>query len=470
MADVGAEKDRDDEALARVEPSAELLLPSEWADPTVDKFSMAFSRAIFAGWARQPSPCCAAASVAGACNAALGLSASDAGALSHAHIAGLLHGMLSDQAAKRRAALERLLGGVPIEPAIEALRTQLCAEGRGLGGRKELGCKPREALTRLRKLAEATQSSGEGDAPQLAADEAAETWRALREIFATSSAADGPDEGDEGDEGGASGDEALLVEPSFPKAGGGASDLGVGARRELRALLAKLSGMEQLSPQQQRLSTAMVGNWGITGAVRALREGRFHDWSADPRLADLCAGALASGSAAGAAENAPPPNHQTAELGPPPLHRVAQDAARLSARTLASVRVRGVPAPPIVLSKRDTEAEVEAAWLALRAAFSRPRSALVLHHRNHYALIFAMREWCRAPPCAEANGDAHGRTNGSTTDGLTPGQGGEVQRVRQILSARKGQRPTAWLDWTEVHRTLSGWAGYAIIEVSADAF
>ena len=54
----------------RAQPTAELLWPNT---PFVDRFTLAVSRHAFDGWAKQPSPCCAAASVAGACNAVLGL-------------------------------------------------------------------------------------------------------------------------------------------------------------------------------------------------------------------------------------------------------------------------------------------------------------------------------------------------------------------------------------------------------------
>jgi hypothetical protein len=164
-------KDRDDEALGRVEPTLELLLPPDWASPAVDKFSFSFSRAVFDAWVVQPSPCCAAASVAGACNAALGFSgAAGAGALSHAHIAGILHGLLSDQMAKRQDTVERLLGGALLAPAIDALRAHLASEGRTLGGRKEAGCKPKEAMAKLRTLcaihAPPRAAAADGDAPK----------------------------------------------------------------------------------------------------------------------------------------------------------------------------------------------------------------------------------------------------------------------------------------------------------------
>jgi hypothetical protein len=478
------DQDFDDTALGRVEPSIELLHPPEWADPSVDKLSVAFSRAVFDGWVRQPSPCCAAASVAGATNAALGLRAADAEALSHAHIAGIMHGLLAEQAAKRRATVERLLGGAAVEPAIQALRELLATEGRSLGGRKESGCKPKEALAKIRALC-ATRAAPE---PAVADDATTSTvadattnavtdmniWAALRDIFppasAESSALDGPsgdadgerDDADEADDdlGGA---ETLMAGLSLPGSdadrtlpgssadwtlpGSGADD-GLRARRELRGLLAKLAGMEQLSATSPRLSTAMIGNWGITGAVSAMRDRRFLNWH-DPRLRPLQQQQLAPACADEEEERPRTDAAPCADDEVVPLARVVRAAERIGARTLASVRLRGTPAPPIVLSKHDSAEEIELAWRKLRGAFVVPASALLLHHRNHYALIFAMREWWCTPTAAAECAEP------------------QPERVRQILTARKGQRPTTWMDWTEVHSTLSGWAGYAIIEISA---
>ncbi|KAG8464585.1 hypothetical protein KFE25_009953 [Diacronema lutheri] len=474
-AGVEAAPDRDDEALGRVEPTTELLFPADWADPRTDKFSMAFSRAAFDGWARQPSPCCAAASVAGACNAVLGLCASSEDALSYVHIAALLHGLLADQAAKKRAAVERLLGGVRVEPAIEALRAQLAAEQRSLGGRKEAGCKPKEALSKLRKLVAAWQAAATLASPPGAdvalhppLDGTADgVWPALAEaLLGGSDTAEGDpivdagDVADEADDDSGDGDEALLAEP-FGKAPGITPDRG---RRELarhlRALLAKVSGMEQLSSENARISTGMIGNWGITGAVGALRDGRYAEWPPDRRLLALRRGAEADESAPAARDNSGDGAEIAPSALPAPLMRVLRGAPHLTARTLASVRVRGHAPPPIVVSKRDSDADVEAAWLALRAAFSRERSCLILHHRNHYSLIFAMREWNRPPaPVAGVASDGP-ETNPASSPSAT------VERKRQVLTARKGQRPTAWIEWAEVHRTLSAWAGYAIIEVA----
>ena len=67
------EPDRDHADVPRPQPTTELLLPAGWPATFHDRFSLLVSRHAFDGWAAQPSPCCGAASVAGACNAALGL-------------------------------------------------------------------------------------------------------------------------------------------------------------------------------------------------------------------------------------------------------------------------------------------------------------------------------------------------------------------------------------------------------------
>ena len=60
--------------------------------------------------------------------------------------------------------------------------------------------------------------------------------------------------------------------------------------------------------------------------------------------------------------------------------------------------------------------------------------------KNHYALIFATREWY---------------------DELTQ------QYVRQVLTARKGQRPTVWIDFDEVREVLLSWDGYKIMVIQS---
>ena len=62
---------------------------------------------------------------------------------------------------------------------------------------------------------------------------------------------------------------------------------------------------------------------------------------------------------------------------------------------------------------------------------------LLFHLKNHYALVYALRDWVDS----------------------------EGTRVRQLLAARKGQRPSAWIDWLEARETMLNWAGYKMMVV-----
>ncbi len=62
---------------------------------------------------------------------------------------------------------------------------------------------------------------------------------------------------------------------------------------------------------------------------------------------------------------------------------------------------------------------------------------LLFHITNHYALIFAVRDW----------EDAAG------------------QRRQEVLTARRGQRPTAWVTWAEMRDLMLRWAGHKLMVV-----
>ncbi len=77
-------------------------------------------------------------------------------------------------------------------------------------------------------------------------------------------------------------------------------------------------------------------------------------------------------------------------------------------------------------------------WNALWAQFTMPHSVLLFHLTNHYALVAAMRSW---------------------TEPMT----GAV--VRQLLTARRGQRPSVWIEFDEARATMLKWSGYKILAV-----
>ena len=40
--------------------------------------------------------------------------------------------------------------------------------------------------------------------------------------------------------------------------------------------------------------------------------------------------------------------------------------------------------------------------------------------------------------------------------------------VRQLLTSRRGQRPSAWVDWREARETMLGWDGYKMMLVEKE--
>lgn len=129
----------------------------------------------------------------------------------------------------------------------------------------------------------------------------------------------------------------------------------------------------------------------------------------------------------------------------------------------------------------------------LRSAFAQSRTVLLFHLKNHYALIFALREWTCTDsgsdpvpePVAAIEADSAAAVSGSegatgdiVVESTPVGDNAileeklkvavkPVRRVRrQILTARKGQRPTAWIDFEEARDTMLQWEGYKIIAIS----
>jgi len=175
----------------------------------------------------------------------------------------------------------------------------------------------------------------------------------------------------------------------------------------------------------------------------------------------------------------------------------------------------GEPLPPYVgLSRDDRAGAVAAQWSALRSAFGRRDACLVFHLKNHYALVYALREWVEdivdeaekgqeeegkqepaaamsastddvesksdvqesSAGCAEAKMAVEevGSSNGATlppgapiSPPAPPPRRGRV--VRQLLTSRRGQRPSAWVDFDEARETMLGWGGYKLLLVERRA-
>ena len=106
---------------------AALLLP----DGSLPRrsFALQYNTTLIDGWVKQASPACAAASIAGAWNALMGLKRNDTGALKQDDVLAVYRELLEASCAKKRGRIERLLGA-DISPIDIALREKVAATGK----------------------------------------------------------------------------------------------------------------------------------------------------------------------------------------------------------------------------------------------------------------------------------------------------------------------------------------------------
>ena len=78
---------------------------------------------------------------------------------------------------------------------------------------------------------------------------------------------------------------------------------------------------------------------------------------------------------------------------------------------------------------------------------------LLLHFTNHYTLIYAYREY------------KHGSTSTSASSSTALIEV-DTHIHREVLCARRGQRPTAWIDFSELRQVLLKWEGYKVIRIT----
>ena len=92
-----------------------------------------------------------------------------------------------------------------------------------------------------------------------------------------------------------------------------------------------------------------------------------------------------------------------------------------------------------------TEArELANSWASLRSLFAEQGTFLVSHHGNHYAPVYALRE--RREIVFDENTKSE-----------------KEFETREMLTARRGQRPSVWIPWSEAISTMRRWNGYGIM-------
>eukprot|EP01032_Pedospumella_encystans_P023786 gene23786-26919_t len=299
---------------------------------------------------------------------------------------------------KKQAAFERKLGA-KLDPFIESLNLELKAVGREIGGKKGCGATKKIVLDIVTKLcaAQFAANVAAGDTTQAESNDVPInmfTQRSAIECFVELLQAEGFDfstalepivpeaakeeaVGSDNEEGESDDEEELNTAPASSKASAAKKGAAWDWHRDLMAILKNKAGLVKLN--NERPSTAAVGNWGILEVTQRLSE----------------------------------------------LYNLG---SYVSARLFMGKKKTIKSKIDVPLSKKDTEQVIRGQWDTLRNVLTHQDEVLLFHVKNHYALIFAAREY---------------------TDLNT------------------GQRPTAWLDFEEVRQVMLGWDGYKIMCISS---
>ena len=506
-------------------------LPFVGADAVPASWGLHVSGAVHGGWVKQTSPACAAAVVAGAWNAlACGGDRHAPGALRQEHVVAHLEDVLREAIASKRARFERMLGA-PVGDFIEALMDAIAADpsGKTLGGKSkaEPGMRRREVMRIVATLVESrgepelrdresraaaaaasapaedatdrTETSAEetcvsrGESPAVSrGDSPADptpmsSFGALaalaREDAARRAASD--DSHDDSD------DDSCDDSASEPASNDENDENGLGPASNASAVEREQSGED--------LVAALAAGVPGFGGAETMNEKSVHSKKkkktttkkkAPPPglLARLSRAAPSNGAAPNDA--APTIDHQprrptepwrwrkdlweilrkmsglekltrprpsTAAFGnwgvAEAFRRVSDAAAqsadpadpapapRVSCRVVVGAKTRLRKDLPVPLARGASDEAIEREWRRLTTLFAADGSALIFHLKNHYALVHALRE----------RTDRDGR------------------RTREMLTARRGQRPNAWIPWEEARSTMLRWSGYAIMQATRHA-
>ena len=152
--------------------------------------------------------------------------------------------------------------------------------------------------------------------------------------------------------------------------------------------------------------------------------------------------------------------NETNELESPRANETKKSYV-FSARVAFGIKTKTRPSLEAAIAKHassDTDVETTRAsheWQTLRALFARPGVFLVSHHANHYAPVYALRE--RREEFTKNAGDDGDDGDASDSREI------RWRETREMLTARRGQRPAVWIPWEEARATMRRWSGYGIM-------
>lgn len=389
-----------------------------------DRFTGEIRQSLLDGWEPQPSPCCAAASVAGAFNCIWEQGRSSTQRVSVLEVTALMAAFCQRRALVNQQKVERRLGATDgmLTPLLAAAEEVLQQRGFVWSAGRDNPC---EVSTNMFSLAlqEVLERM-----PRFSWVKGHAAHQMLRSALAGSlgrvkcrSRANSREAGGEMADLDAVAPAALSarsrpsrpMESPLPFGPEGTTEESVGACERGASAKVKRRMLSKGSPSCGKQSKGILRDLGKL----------FSKWRATRRLQGE--------------------RPRTTDIGSWGVIQAAKDVARthgcaesFKVSVFLGKQARGSKAATVPLSQHDGASKVNQQWEALKTSFRLPQCALLFHLRNHYALIFAWREWS---------------DDGSTT------------LRRQVLTARKRQKPSAWIDFEEIRGTILGSTGYQIL-------
>lgn len=137
-------------------------------------------------------------------------------------------------------------------------------------------------------------------------------------------------------------------------------------------------------------------------------------------------------------------------------------------------RAGGLQRPEHTVRESDPPELVAEQWQALKGMLAQPGTALVFHMENHYAMIYAAREWdaavggpASAPPAEPAAAAIESLSITAYPSLPQPAvrDEGRGSWVRQVLTSKPGQGTFLWQSFEQMRNCLTAWSGYNIMAV-----
>lgn len=142
----------DDEDMTTSEVLNFLMPSKEILDSSL-QFGFSLNQKLFNGWVKQPSPSCAAASVAGAFNALANRHRNDEKSLNHTHVLGVYNVIFTEMIESRKQSYARNLGVKSIDNLLRDIKCEIELMGKVIGGKKADKVTRKSILSAVKKLA-----------------------------------------------------------------------------------------------------------------------------------------------------------------------------------------------------------------------------------------------------------------------------------------------------------------------------